>query len=195
MDYDTWERLSQNTRWPLSRRSQRMPDDVTVVPTFEQWTRDRVQHGPTARRGSVYGMVIEPDGTTTALYEPVNAEAAAEHIGDGPKDGARVHPRLSEGEHLYMLVDDFGHAKGLPVNPVATELYGTGWPVLGTVIVCEASDKPLPPGICERLGADRNVVDPPYHGDEAHVAKSTRQLVTDVDVGVEQEPSADMDLS
>ena len=44
-----------------------------------------------------------------------------------------------------MYVDDNGHAKDLAVNPTATALYGTGWPIRGDVVICHNDDLPLRP--------------------------------------------------
>ena len=41
--------------------------------------------------------------------------------------------------------------KHLPVNATATELYGTGWPILGDAVVVTDDQRPLPPDLARRL--------------------------------------------
>ena len=111
--------------------------------------RRLVEHGPDA----VYGLVIRPDGTTTTLHEPVSAVHLDEHIGTRLFDVARVHPDVLPGRAVHMFVDDLGHSKALPVNLVATMLYGNTWPILGTAVVVDDSDARLPRFFVDGLSA------------------------------------------
>ena len=71
-----------------------------------------------------------------------------------------------------MWVDDNGHAKGLPVNPLATRLYGTGWPIAGAAIVFRDDGRPLSPAFLA-------CVDPDLAGPHAGVDVQTANSVAD----------------
>lgn len=63
--------------------------------------------------------LLHTDGTTTELLRPHTIAEIEKLIGASLLDTvSRVH----DGQHV-LLVDDQGHAKGLPVNPAATTLY------------------------------------------------------------------------
>ena len=134
----------------------------------------------------VYGMVIEPDGSTRNLHEPITAQAAARHIGTDVLDVARVRPERAENRRgVMMWVDDLGHTKGLPVNPVATQLYGTGWPIVGTAVVFDDGDAELPRSISEGLAGAVSHMTTPCHVD-----------VDEAEPGIDGHPDpADWDLS
>jgi len=140
----------------------------------------------------VYGMVIRPDGSTSPLREPVTLGVAEEHLGTRVVDVARVRPDVSRDQPVHMLVDDQGHAKGLPLNPLATMLYGTGWPILGTVVVVDDNDAPLPHSLSEGLNTDP---DPASVIEQATGPDPSDQAGVDVDAGRGQELDTDMDLS
>jgi hypothetical protein len=93
---------------------------------------------------AVYGVMLHVDGTATTLSEPVTVEAVQQLI-DPALDIARVrHPSLGPRDRVVMWVADNGYAHNLPVNPVASQLYGTGWPICGPVIVVDDDSRPLP---------------------------------------------------
>ena len=50
-----------------------------------------------------------------------------------------------------MWVDDRSNDHDLPVNATATQLYGTGWPILGNAVVVTDDHRPLPPGLVHDL--------------------------------------------
>lgn len=76
---------------------------------------------------------------------------------------------------MVMCVDDVGHAKGLPVNPIAIQLYGNGWPILGTAVVFDDRDAVLPRSISEGLSTEAD----PYDDIEPDVK---RDPTTDVEI-------------
>ncbi len=53
-----------------------------------------------------------------------------------------------------MWVDDRSNDHVLPVNSTATQLYGTGWPILGNAIVVSDDRRPLPPSLLRDLLPD-----------------------------------------
>ena len=153
--------------------------------------RERGLNG-TASSSPVYGMVLRPDGSTSALHEPVTYNAAACHIGADVLDVARVRPDITQGRPVHMLVDDLGHAKGLPLNPLATLLYGSGWPILGTAVVLDDNDAPLPRSLSDGLNTD-----PPPRPDVEHTGGPgpVDPAAADVEASPGPEPGTDMDLS
>jgi hypothetical protein len=144
----------------------------------------------TALSSPMYGMVLRPDGSTIALHEPVTVESAYEHLGTNLFDVARVRPDVTHGRPVHMLVDDLGHAKGLPVNPLATLLYGTAWPILGTAVVFDDNEAPLPRSLSDGLNTD-----PPRGLHVEHTGEPATDDHAGVDAGPEHELGTDMDLS
>jgi hypothetical protein len=102
----------------------------------------------------VFGMIIRPDGSTSQLHQPVTIDIVEQHVGTNALDLARVHPNLTSGRSLHMFVDDLGHAKSLQVNPLATLLYGSGWPILGTAVLFDDDARPLPRSLSQGLSTD-----------------------------------------
>ena len=77
----------------------------------------------------------------------------AQRLGTDPDltlDVARVNTG-DRTDRVVMFVDDDGHRKNLPVNATATELYGTGWPILGDAVVVNDDNSPLPEHLTNRL--------------------------------------------
>ena len=141
----------------------------------------------------VYGMVLHPDGSTSALHEPVTLASAYEHLGTTLVDVARVRPDITQSRTVHMLVDDLGHAKGLPLNPLATLLYGSGWPILGTAVVLDDNDAPLPRSLSEGLNTDPQ----PGSGGVKRFGEPepTAPTTVDAEASPGPEPGTDMDLS
>ncbi|AOY94305.1 hypothetical protein BKK79_35955 [Cupriavidus sp. USMAA2-4] len=85
--------------------------------------------------------VIHADGTEVTLDGPRTIEQIRLRIGADALDVVRLRDRA----HV-MIVDDFGHPKGLPVNEKATQLYweicrpGTTHQIRGTVVIVPDSD-------------------------------------------------------
>jgi hypothetical protein len=100
-----------------------------------------------------YGVVVRADGERELLTEPVTADHAYRALGDvALAVPGIIWPGVRFGE-IVMFVDDDGHAKQLPLSHYATELYGTGWRILGDVVVCSGTepDEPLPDDLLEHL--------------------------------------------
>lgn len=119
----------------------------------------------------VYGIVIEPDASTSQLQQPVTLDDAHRLISSA-LDTARVrHGALAPEHAVYMWVAVNGSEERLPVNPVATCLYGTGWPILGSVVVFDDHDRPLPSDLVADLLPDHER-DVGVHGQsDPHIAE------------------------
>ena len=174
---ETW-RVSWNTGSGELVAVNRTGDDVEVLGTFatvedvrdaipdwperavrpgglDDLRRDLAEHERSrSMAAAVFGIVIRPDGSTSPLHEPVTIDIVEQHVGTDALDLARVHPNLTSGRPLHMIVDDLGHAKGLQVNPLATLLYGSGWPILGTAVLFDDNGDPLPRSLSEGLNTD-----------------------------------------
>lgn len=189
VDFGTcWTRESDpDTQWAVTWNSgtgelyTHSHDDIEVLGTFDtahdvrqalpDWARHAVQPGGLdwARRltvgaefmttndpdVAVYGIVLGTDGTHTRLLQPVEYPDVSARIG-GLLDVVTINP----SEKVIMWVDDLGHSKHLPVNPTATVLYGTGWPIVGDVVITNDDDRPLPTELVRRLTPDININDP-----------------------------------
>ena len=101
---------------------------------------------------SIYGVVLQTDGGRVALREPQSIDDVAVRI-SGDLDVAPVNTG-DRTERVVMWVDDLGHDKSLPVNAAATQLYGTGWPILGDAMVVTDDQRPLPPHLARSLVPD-----------------------------------------
>jgi hypothetical protein len=103
--------------------------------------------------GDRYGVVVRANGERGLLTEPVTGHHAREALGDVALTvPAIIWPGVPFGD-LVMYVDDNGDDKNLPPNHYATELNGTGWKILGDVVVCSATepDQPLPDDLVQQL--------------------------------------------
>ena len=178
---ETW-RLSWNTGSGELVAVTRGGDDVEVLGRFDSaedvsqalpdWAQRALRPGglddarhdlaERARGLTRAGVVISGvrDGASVLTAPPARCtsrsptDAAACHIGADVLDVARVRPDITQGRPVHMLVDDLGHAKGLPLNPLATLLYGSGWPILGTAVVLDDNDAPLPRSLSDGLNTD-----------------------------------------
>jgi hypothetical protein len=85
--------------------------------------------------------LIRADGTEIELHGPHALADVRQMIGADTLDTVRLADRC----HV-MLLDDEGHAKGLPVNETATRRYqdvcipGTTWQIRGDVVIVPDSD-------------------------------------------------------
>ena len=85
--------------------------------------------------------LIRASGVREPILRPIDIREVAALIGADTLDTVN----LRHGDRV-MLVDDAGHAKGLPINEVATHLYhsvcrpGTTHPIRGDVVVTFDSD-------------------------------------------------------
>ena len=71
-------------------------------------------------------------GDSCELLEHVRPRRLYEDLGAG------IEPTRFKGEAVSMLIDEEGRLKGLPVNMVASWLYGTdvhGCPIVGDVLI------------------------------------------------------------
>ena len=110
------------------------------------WLRTRTApEQPAVAPPEVYGILVTTDGRLDLLTRPVDHAVARRLLNDATLDTASVTTAHSAPGELMMYVDDNGHAKELPVNPTATALYGTGWPIRGDVVICHNHDQPLRP--------------------------------------------------
>lgn len=88
--------------------------------------------------------LIKADGTRRELTAPVSIRSILELIGADTLDTVNLR-HLGQPTHV-MLLDDAGHAKGLPVNVEATTLYhancrpGTTHEIRGDVVVVPDMD-------------------------------------------------------
>lgn len=103
-------------------------------------------------RDPIYGIVINTDGSTIALREPQTISAVAGRLGSD-LDVATVNTG-DRTDRVIMWVDDLGQDKHLPVNAVATRLYGTGWPILGNAVIVTDDNQPLPATVTRDLLPD-----------------------------------------
>ena len=104
----------------------------------------------------IYGIVLDTDGHTIPLDQPQTIGDVAQRLATDPDltlDVARVNTG-DRTDRVVMFVDDDGHRKNLPVNATATELYGTGWPILGDAVVVNDDNSPLPEHLTNRLLPD-----------------------------------------
>jgi hypothetical protein len=176
-DPDTEWTVSYNTGTGELYAHTRSGDDVEVLGQFAdpqdvadalpEWGRRSQQPGSLdwARRETlalqtatkpqlkavdpIYGVVLHTDGHQVALREPQGIADVATRI-SGDLDVVSVSTG-DRTDRVIMWVDDLGHGKHLPVNAVATQLYGTGWPILGDAIVVTDDQRPLPPDLARRL--------------------------------------------
>lgn len=186
VDFGTcWTRESDpDTEWKLTWNGgtgelyAHSRDDIEVLRTFDtaldvkralpDWARHAVQPGgldwarrltigadvttPSDGGVAVYGIVLGTDGTHTKLHQPVEHPDVIARIGS-PLDIVTI----DLAEQVIMWVDDLGHSKHLPVNPTATVLYGTGWPIVGDVVISTGDDRPLRTDIVRRLAPDADL--------------------------------------
>jgi len=97
--------------------------------------------------------LLSTDGPAVPLDQPRTTIDVIHRIGtdeDLTLDVARVNTG-DRTDRVVMFVDDDGHRKNLPVNATATELYGTGWPILGDVVVVNDDKSPLPEHLTNQL--------------------------------------------
>lgn len=104
-------------------------------------------------RNPIYGVVLSVDGNITALKEPPTTADVAIRLDAAHLDLARVNTG-DRTDRVVMFVDDHGYQNHLPVNPAATQLYGTGWPIVGDAIVITDDRSPLPSHVLDQLGVD-----------------------------------------
>lgn len=88
--------------------------------------------------------LIRADGSTMDLPAGKSMEWLRNQIGADTLTTVTLR-HMGNLMHV-MLLDDVGHAKGLPFNAMATELYhqnckpGTTHPILGDVVICPDED-------------------------------------------------------
>jgi hypothetical protein len=143
---------------------------------------------PEPDSGAIYGIVLNADGTSVALREPQAISDVMIRLGEH-LDVATVNTG-DRTDRVIMCVDDFGHDKHLPVNAVATALYGTGWPILGNAIVVTDNERPLPTMIVRSLVPDLDnpnlAVAAPIDADVGHVLDWDERL-DDIEANYEPE--------
>lgn len=147
----------------------------------------------------IYGIVLDTDGHTIPLDQPQTIGDVAQRLGTDPDltlDVARVNTG-DRTDRVVMFVDDDGHRKNLPVNATATELYGTGWPILGDAVVVNDDNSPLPEHLTNRLLPDVNLAagDLALNRDEAldwddHLTDRER---SDAELGIGVDDDLDFD--
>ena len=98
----------------------------------------------------VYAVVLSTNGHRTALRTPQSIGDVAIRLDAPDLDVARVNTG-DRTDRVLMWVDDNSHRNGLPVNSAATQLYGTGWPILGDVVVITDDRTPLPPALVRQI--------------------------------------------
>lgn len=104
-------------------------------------------------RNPIYGVVLSVDGDITALKEPPATADVAIRLDAAHLDLAGVNTG-DRTDRVMMFVDGNGHQNHLPVNPAATQLYGTGWPIVGNAIVVTDDRSPLPRHVLDQLDVD-----------------------------------------
>jgi hypothetical protein len=100
---------------------------------------------PHVEHGRYHGVVVRANGGLALLNEAVTANHIRDALGDVAVITTPANcPGVPPGQ-LIMYLDDNAHRDGRPPNPLATALYGTGWPILGDAVVCNVDpDKPVP---------------------------------------------------
>ena len=180
-DPDTEWAVTYNTGTGELYARSRSGDDVEVLGQFADpqdvadavpdWGRRSMQSGsldwirreatavrtaapePDHREQPTYGIVLNADGHAQALDRPQTIEDVIHRIGTDPDltlDVARVNTG-DRTDRVIMWVDDDGHRKNLPVNAAATEMYGTGWPILGDAVIVTDDKSPLPTHVVDQL--------------------------------------------
>ena len=112
----------------------------------------------------VYAVVLGTDGERLALRSPQSIGDVAIRLDAPDLDVARVNTG-DRTDRVLMWVDDNAHRDDLPVNAAATQLYGTGWPILGNAVVVTDDKSPLPPALVNDLVGD--IETPDYQLDVA----------------------------
>ena len=188
----------------------RFADPQDVADAVPEWGRRSMQAGSldwitrelhsmqhrragVAGNDSIYGVVLSSDGNTDLLREPPSIGDVAVRIGEH-LDVARVNTADPTGR-VVMWVDDFGHDQHLPVNAVATQLYGTGWPILGDAVVVSDDQSPLPQRLLTWLELDQSEPDldrapsRALEWEDRHrdLERPDRDLDVDLDVDVDVE--------
>ena len=98
----------------------------------------------------MHAIIVRANGRHHPLHEPVTARELHLIVSDTLDVAAGRHPAHPDVQ-LVMYVDDLGHHRDLPYNMIATALYGTGWPILGDVVVTTDSNHPFPDELVDRL--------------------------------------------
>jgi hypothetical protein len=136
---------------------------------------------------SVYGIVLNTDGTILALRQPQTISDVTIRLGEH-LDVATVNTG-DRTNRVIMWVDDLGHDKHLPVNAAATQLYNTGWPILGNAVIVTDNQRPLPAMLVRSLVADldnSNIAVAPIDAHVEHVLDWDERL-DDIEANYETE--------
>lgn len=107
----------------------------------------------------IYGIVINTDGSTVAFREPQHRADIAIELDTDDLDVAVVNTG-DRTDRVVMWVDNRSNDHDLPVNATATQLYGTGWPIVGNAVVVTDDQRPLPRGLVHDLLPDLDNPDP-----------------------------------
>lgn len=137
----------------------------------------------------IYGVAISVDGDTTVLREPQSIGDVAVRLDAPALDVARVNTG-DRTDRVVMWVDDHGHENHLPVNAAATQLYGTGWPIVGDAVVVSDDQSPLAERVLDQLGVDPDETDlerapaVALEWEDRHrdLERSERELGVDIDI-------------
>jgi len=146
---------------------------------------------PGASAPPIYGVVVAADGSRQVWHEPPSLDCVRGRLGD-ELDVARTIAG-SNGDRIVMWVDDRGYDKHLPVNPTATQLYGTGWPILGDAIVVSDNQQPLPTDLTTNLLRGSNALDYEDHHqglESQDLTQADFTRIRDLDDGYRQPPHA-----
>jgi hypothetical protein len=107
----------------------------------------------------IVGLQLRADGTVRPLTSRADIDTAIEALDSVPGTaGARGWD--ADGYRLVMLVDDIGVQRNLPLNLAATELYGTGWPIVGDAVLIDDDLRPLPADVVGRYHRELSPVGP-----------------------------------
>lgn len=155
----------------------RFADPQDVTDTIPDWGRRSMQNGsldwvtrhlrstpaPEHNTGpdAVYAVALNTDGTAVSLHEPPTVDDVRARLGD-TLDVVTIRRSRDPAERIVMWVDDIGHHKQLPVNVAATQLYGTGWPILGDAVIANDDQRPLPDELVRQLVPDLDDADPAF---------------------------------
>lgn len=154
-----------------------------------------VDTAPGASAPPIYGVVVAADGSRQVWHEPPSLDRVRGRLGD-ELDVARTIAG-SNGDRIVMWVDDRGYDKHLTVNPTATQLYGTGWPILGDAIVVSDNQQPLPTDLTTTLlrGNDALEYEDHHRGLESQdLTNIDHPGELDLDDGHQHDPSGATDL-
>jgi len=146
----------------------------STQPGSLEWVRREAlslqQSQPTVNDNDpIYAVVLSVDGDPTVLRTPQSIGDIAIRLDAGDlahsTTAALDYSDVNTGDRtdrVVMWVDDRTNGNDLAVNSAATQLYGTGWPILGDAVVVTDNKQPLPPALVQDIIPNLDQPDPTY---------------------------------